>query len=176
MGKSNRTKHEDIVLANLDLLKTLPNLEFDGFYIDASQEVERLTRTCWACGAVGKRLKTRAHVIAKSQGGQDTPDNYFLLCDVCHDEQPDGLSREIQEKWLLTRENQLTLLCQVALGFHKELCKVRPETTVESWMNKMGSRKIQKIIAEGYASAASWKNGRSNVLELLKHSLRMEKA
>ena len=34
-------------------------------------------------------LLTKAHILAKSIGGDDSPSNLFLLCPNCHEESPD---------------------------------------------------------------------------------------
>lgn len=66
---------------------------------------EQLIRTCWACGLDYDRgTMTRCHIVACRHGGDDVASNYWLLCDYCHEEQPDDVSREHQEQWLLTRE------------------------------------------------------------------------
>jgi hypothetical protein len=67
-----------------------------------------LSRCCWACGYAdaGSNWKPeRAHVLAHSSGGTSDPNNFFLLCYICHKEQPDGLPRANQEYWLRTRES-----------------------------------------------------------------------
>ena len=38
---------------------------------------------CWGCGFPGGRIE-RAHLIAKSSGGDNNPDNFILLCNFCH--------------------------------------------------------------------------------------------
>ncbi len=95
MRRALRTHHEDIVAANAGLLSTLPNLD----------DLDDPTRTCWGCGNSGRGLLTRAHVVPARFGGRDEPVNYFLLCDFCHDEQPDAASREVQIEWLRGRES-----------------------------------------------------------------------
>lgn len=59
---------------------------------------------CWACGMPpyysrhSRSLRAlwnndasldRAHILARSQGGGDQPENLFLLCPECHTESPD---------------------------------------------------------------------------------------
>lgn len=73
---------------------------------------DRAHATCWACGQNDRTDEPRgwlqrAHVLAASGGGSDAPENFFLLCSVCHREQPDGASREAQEAWLLSHETIL---------------------------------------------------------------------
>src|SRR5581483_3205674 len=71
-------------------------------------EAEALT-SCWACGA-GDFAETsleRAHIVAVSLGGDSTPSNFLLLCGLCHRDQPDGASREVQLMWLYAHESDI---------------------------------------------------------------------
>lgn len=164
MGKSNKSKHADIVLANLQLLYKCEKLNVDDPITQS--EISRLTKTCWACGAEKKTVMVRAHVEAKSAGGEDTPSNYFLLCDVCHVEQPDGLSREIQEEWLIESENWFVRIFKVWTQYMTEL-KQKYGGDVEQYVSARHLT-IKKLAKEGYASAAGWQNGRHNFFALVK--------
>lgn len=81
--------------------------------------VEQGAETCWACGA-GRGSDgslgwlQRAHVVAAAAGGDDSPANFFLLCAVCHREQPDGAPRAAQEAWLRAHESQVERLTRLA--------------------------------------------------------------
>jgi 5-methylcytosine-specific restriction endonuclease McrA len=61
-------------------------------------------RFCWACGAFSSENLERAHIIARSHGGPDTAENYFLLCNYCHGNQPDGAGFDEQIDWLISAE------------------------------------------------------------------------
>ena len=67
----------------------------DGAYIRDKLEAKR----CWACGRVEKD-PFRCHIVAASNGGDLHPGNFFLLCDVCHRDQPDTAPRKHQLFWL----------------------------------------------------------------------------
>jgi hypothetical protein len=116
MGSIN-TKHLEIVRANLPLLRELDDSshELHGCYKfcldpDVSDEelcletLDRLTRTCWACGREWDDRLTKCHVMSDWCGGGTEPSNFFLLCDYCHQDQPDEATREVQEKWLHQKE------------------------------------------------------------------------
>lgn len=97
--KRNMPSRRAIAEANEDLIR---RLEVSWTMAD---------KTCWACGAAGDDDEPsgwlqRAHVQAMSGGGTDDPSNFFLLCWVCHRDQPDGAPRDVQEEWLLTHESQ----------------------------------------------------------------------
>lgn len=96
-GPSPNTSRAAIVRAQVDLIRRLPNVAPD----------DDPARTCWACGNSGPASfrPVRAHIHAARFGGRDEPLNYFLLCALCHDEQPDAASREVQIDWLLHRES-----------------------------------------------------------------------
>jgi hypothetical protein len=130
MKQKNRgspPSHRRIAEANFELLKR----------IDGGMSVEDGQATCWACGASDRvpsyfraladmdeatslryqnedyRKESdlgwleRAHVVSVAAGGGTEPSNFFLLCGLCHREQPDGSSREAQEAWLISHESQI---------------------------------------------------------------------
>ncbi len=70
---------------------------------------------CWACEALpyviadSDNIKTlwnhdhfldKAHILAKSKGGEDTPSNLFLLCPNCHVEAPDTTNLQNFYAWV----------------------------------------------------------------------------
>lgn len=42
----------------------------------------------------------RCHIIARKFGGEDIPDNLFLMCKSCHDLAPNTKSREVFLDWV----------------------------------------------------------------------------
>ncbi|WP_189013757.1 HNH endonuclease [Paenibacillus marchantiophytorum] len=42
----------------------------------------------------------RYHIIARQFGGEDIPDNLFLMCKSCHDRAPNPKSREAFLDWV----------------------------------------------------------------------------
>jgi len=62
--------------------------------VDFSDAHER----CWRCGY--KRRVQKCHIIAKSLGGSDNPDNLIPLCAACHDEAPDVYEKEEMFNWI----------------------------------------------------------------------------
>lgn len=70
---------------------------------------------CWACGILPyenadtdnnetlwnhDHLLNRAHILASSKGGEDSPSNLFLLCPNCHDEAPDTTNPKNFYAWV----------------------------------------------------------------------------
>jgi hypothetical protein len=53
---------------------------------------------CWRCGYVSDL--ERCHIIPKSLGGQDSPENYILLCNKCHQEAPNVKDNKQIMKWI----------------------------------------------------------------------------
>lgn len=70
---------------------------------------------CWACGTYSNEvddtnnietlwnhdhLLHRAHILASSKGGEDSPSNLFLLCPNCHNEAPDTTNPKNFYAWV----------------------------------------------------------------------------
>lgn len=70
---------------------------------------------CWGCGCLPyiaadseeievlwnqDHLLDRAHILAKSKGGEDIPSNLFLLCPNCHAESPDTTNSQNFYAWV----------------------------------------------------------------------------
>ncbi|HKQ46811.1 MAG TPA: HNH endonuclease signature motif containing protein [Phycisphaerae bacterium] len=91
-----------IAKANREFIEAINAEVVDAKYI----EFEYAAHTCWACGYYSKDFKPqRAHVLADRRGGANSPENYVLLCEVCHKEQPDAVSKEVLEQWLISHES-----------------------------------------------------------------------
>lgn len=156
--------HTSIVLGNLALLGSLGKLEFDGGKT-TRDEIERMTRTCWACGIESGTRKTRAHVVAAGHEGGDDPGNFFLLCNICHTEQPDGMPREAQVAWLRTREDGFVTASHVVAGWLAELEKIAGRRIGKKVVGRYledGGDEVIEAIEEAYRKTASWHNGRAN--------------
>lgn len=170
-------KHEDVVLANLDLLADLPNVfAYEGGPVTV-ELVRRLAATCWGCGysRPGHWAPNRAHVVPHSRGGSNDPGNYFLLCDPCHDEQPGGMPRGLQVDWLLGRECNLAVVLSVSRQMVGELVEIAGEggiELVEQFTGAVGERRLGALIAGGYGAAAGWRNGRANAFVAVKNEFR----
>lgn len=76
---------------------------------------------CWACCIPPyqtystKSLKAlwnqdhllqRAHILAKSKGGEDKPENLFLLCPDCHTEAPDTTNPQNFFAWVYYKRTE----------------------------------------------------------------------
>ncbi len=143
--------------SNIDLLRRLR--------IQPCESME----TCWACRGVYPDMPlTRAHVQATVHGGSMDPRNFFLLCDHCHIEQPDGAPREAQEAWLLTApsvwEWSGAIVDTVTRLLHSAADRLgrRPDTVREFYATSKDA--IEKAISEGYRGAAGILNGRANAM------------
>lgn len=113
--RPSSSSHLRIVRANVALLKHLAQVrdQEPGWYTSEVLDYlkypveyeSNLMFTCWACGLYQPdETMTRCHVIARRHGGDDQADNYMLLCDYCHEEQPDAAHRDLQMKWLESRQ------------------------------------------------------------------------
>lgn len=56
------------------------------------------TTHCWRCGT--KKRLDRCHIIPFSRGGQDSPDNFVLLCKHCHIDNPNLDDVDVMWRWL----------------------------------------------------------------------------
>lgn len=65
---------------------------------EVNASFKNATTHCWRCG-VKKRLD-RCHIVSHSQGGEDIPENFVLLCKHCHFENPNLSNLEVIWKWL----------------------------------------------------------------------------
>jgi 5-methylcytosine-specific restriction endonuclease McrA len=111
--------HRAIVNAQQELLRWCPNVEgasknemacearplFAACGIaDDDVSREHLEYVCWACGASGTEKLTRCHIDQYQPNEACRPENFILLCDRCHKDQPDALPKEVIKYWLSTRE------------------------------------------------------------------------
>lgn len=65
---------------------------------DLGTDFSEATTNCWRCGYLRKLQK--CHIIPKSLGGEDKPENIIPLCLQCHDEMPDVRDKEEVFKWI----------------------------------------------------------------------------
>lgn len=151
---------QEIAVAQQALLPTLPALQQEGVDV---------TRTCWACGygvhtTFGSGFKpTRAHIVAKVNGGTLDPSNFLLLCDPCHKDHPDGASPEEQFEWARHREqwrerNRRELAPVIAevqrvaneLGGGEELFVRWVQAHAPAWWTQTGRAIGGAVLAERY--------------------------
>jgi hypothetical protein len=53
---------------------------------------------CWRCGC--ERMTQRCHMVPKSLGGGDGPENIVALCAMCHDENPNVADSDAMWSWI----------------------------------------------------------------------------
>lgn len=158
IGRACRPKHQEIADANTDLLSRLG--------IDVSIS----TAACWACGISVKGSKpTRAHIKADCHGGTNDPRNFFLLCDHCHQEQPDGLPRGEQERWLLSApsvwEWSGDIVNQMVAQVTRSATRLGVTAgEVQRWLCDVSKSGASDAISTGYRSAGGLQNGRANAI------------
>lgn len=147
-GERRQPSVAAIVTANTDLTS--------GFVREPASE-------CWACGFRVEGPLTRAHVIARTHGGSDDPENFFLLCNHCHESQPDGASREEQIRWLHSAPKLNEWVDGLIARVIADAQRLEPSITnaqVADWM--LDPRAIESV-QRGYASAAGAANAHANV-------------
>jgi 5-methylcytosine-specific restriction endonuclease McrA len=65
-------------------------------------------KRCWGCGRKkGRKNFDRCHIVPRSQGGANGPDNLVLLCTRCHREAPNVNDPPFMWLWLRSRSVSL---------------------------------------------------------------------
>jgi hypothetical protein len=126
--------------------------------------IEQPDDDCWGCRSDdGDGPLTRCHIVAVRNGGSMAPENFFLLCELCHRNQPDGMSLSTQLIWLETIEYCLDRRARKLRPISDAFRKFGEENKVllEEFMNANGSR-VQEIGDDGAKRSAS--NRTSNIL------------
>lgn len=59
---------------------------------------------CWNCGWKTNHLQ-RCHIVPHMLGGEDTPSNYVLLCNQCHNEAPDVKNPSYMWQWIVSNNH-----------------------------------------------------------------------
>lgn len=86
--RTSKTKHQQII----DYWSS--RVYEEELSIDFSEANER----CWRCGY--KSRLEKCHIVPHSLGGKDEPNNYVLLCKLCHEENPNVSNPKIMWDWL----------------------------------------------------------------------------
>lgn len=81
--------------------------------IDWSEGEER----CWRCGARTNLM--RCHIVPRSLGGEDAPDNLVVLCRECHEQGPNVSDREIMWDWLMAYKTEGYISLELEEGFRE---------------------------------------------------------
>ena len=90
-GREKPPSSDSIIVANRRILEII---EIPAAYASS---------TCWSCKRIKSAPLEKAHIEPFSRGGSNSPDNYLLLCNHCHQSQPDGAPVEYQIEWLTKR-------------------------------------------------------------------------
>ena len=94
--------HEKMITKVKDIVEYYENNLSE---LDLNIDLCDLEIRCWRCGEI-RRLQ-RCHIIPASAGGSDTPDNYMLLCNACHEEAPNIAPKERMFEWLHNTKSNL---------------------------------------------------------------------
>lgn len=65
---------------------------------------------CYACGNKPKYGLTRCRIVPHSLGGSGETSNIFLMCDECHEENPDTIYSDMFYKYVRNRESFVSKL------------------------------------------------------------------
>jgi hypothetical protein len=115
--------------------------------------------TCWACGLRwhrpdGRGWTARCHVQARANLGGGSGTNLFLLCRLCHEQQPDGRPRDEQELWLLEHPAYHVLVVAELEQFILRIAGRlgRSPDSVKLATNSLGMRRLFVEAAQGSAA------------------------
>lgn len=64
-------------------------------------------KCCYACGVEVSGNLPRAHIVPHSLGGSSAADNLFLLCRLCHKENPDTIYPDMFFDYVKNRDSHL---------------------------------------------------------------------
>ena len=131
--------------------------------------IEQPDADCWGCGDQAEGPLTRCHIVAVKNGGSMAPENFFLLCEHCHRNQPDGMALATQVIWLETIEHCMDRRTREfkpmfdAVGKFSEANKALFEQFMKS-----SESQVRKIIDDGAKKSASDRT--SNILANIRWS------
>lgn len=86
---------------------------------------------CYACGVTTKNLQ-RCHIVPHSCGGSTEYDNMFLMCEMCHQDNPDTIYADMFYKYVKGRESHLS---RTFGAFHKLITDFALDATEEELSN-----------------------------------------
>ncbi len=158
----------EIVTAQAELVHSIQDLP-----------CEQASNACWACLFYSPSfIPARAHIDGTSNGGDNDPANFLLLCDICHRQHPDGAAREDQIAWLMSHETVFAWFCRewgpIVSEIHAAAIRAGDENLMNTWRESVGVDGLRAAYASGAdMSCASsldtqFANGRRGVVAAFK--------
>lgn len=112
-------------------------------------------RRCWACGFTHETfLPQRAHIVARANGGDTSPSNFFLLCWRCHKAQPDSATRETQLQWLRSQRWYIEVQAERAWPVVEVLRDAARELDAAPLLVEFAKHDLGRIMAEHACGSA----------------------
>lgn len=160
MSRNHTPSHQAIVLAQPDLLAH----KFRGL-----GSLFNLTKTCWACKRTSTEPYIRAHIEPFLVSRNQSPDNFFILCPTCHEEQPDAQPKAEQVRWLCTHEDfHLLKTYWFVIDYLLTRCpKAGGTATVGEFIDDIGTDGLREILESTKTGCWSLSNIRANGLSSL---------
>lgn len=120
--------------------------------------MEEAHEMCWGCYDLAPLQ--RAHILPWAFYHDNSPQNCFLLCKDCHNNQPDGQPREVQILWLEMREDRISVIVRKAclLGEALEEASINICGTVqgaELWADQLDHATLLRALKEGADKSAA---------------------
>jgi hypothetical protein len=122
-----------------------------GLSVDWAEAHER----CWRCGEKSKL--ERCHIVPRSLGGADSPENLVLLCFRCHREAPNVDDASFMWQWLRAHAVPFydTYWTLRAIAEFEKLFKRKPFNGTSP---EISPEKVDNLISS-YMRKASWHYG-----------------
>ena len=101
---------------------------------------------CWRCGC--ERSTQKCHIVPKSLGGGDGPENIVALCAMCHDEAPNVADPDAMWDWIKKTGNNncgglydtfWTFMAMKSIALQKGL-------TIDEMVSKVNFEKLKNNI------------------------------
>lgn len=116
-------------------------------------------KSCWHCGYDMRGNPTRAHIVAHRNGGSGKPRNFFLLCEKCHDAQPDASPLDVQLAWLKSGAHWMDSLMsdssfmEAVRRAQRVVCALEPEDQRQFTEHLLATMKEQALATHGRSGA-----------------------
>jgi hypothetical protein len=107
---------------------------------------------CWCCGESTCKVQ-KCHVVAKSLGGSNLPENIIPLCALCHDKAPDVTDKTEIFRWIKYQQNPLSGL---GIGRYWHLWKFIEDKISEktTLFENLDQDKLKRCLRDAHAQTS----------------------
>lgn len=119
-------------------------------------------KICYACGKDCN--PQRAHIIPDSLGGEPNPDNMFLLCVSCHQNNPDTIYKDMFFKYIKSVTSHLNTRFELLHHYIQNLIDTSTKEDVDKFMQAISIPKQDIVEKFLYVDINEHSVGLSNAL------------